>query len=470
MRLYRVAIVVLLDRVRRDRMRVARADCNRGWRRRRVRAGRALHRARRRAARRREQEAPLMARKLRGFERVLDVPALFAVAYGEIASSLYIALGIVAAQALGLTPLVLLLTGPPLPHGVAVVRGGHGGAPGDGWRGDLRAEGVQRPRRLRHRLGALPRLPDRDGAVRALPAALPRRRALLGVAPGVALGRADRVPRHRGDRRHAPLPPHAPAHGRARSRDSRPDRPGGARAARCRVPPLAGDAARGLRLRERPGVGRPRLRAPARDARVHGPRDRSEPGRGGARAGPHASALALLRDRARRARDGADRRHRPVRVPGYGRRDRARRRVARGAARRHRRRVRRASCRASSWTRCGWRSASRARSSCSAPRRRRSPGITRLTLLARRARLAPARVRAPRAARARLERGDPDRGRARDRRDRRHRGRGGRRSRVPRERLLVRRPPRLHGGAARRHLAAGSGSPRSGARSGPGRK
>jgi hypothetical protein len=52
-----------------------------------------------------------VARKLRGFERVLDAPALFAIAYGEIASSLYIALGIVAAQALGLTPLVLLLTG-----------------------------------------------------------------------------------------------------------------------------------------------------------------------------------------------------------------------------------------------------------------------------------------------------------------------------------------------------------------------
>ena len=52
-----------------------------------------------------------MARKLRGFERVLDAPSLFAVAYGEIASSLYVALGIVAAQALGLTPLVLLLTG-----------------------------------------------------------------------------------------------------------------------------------------------------------------------------------------------------------------------------------------------------------------------------------------------------------------------------------------------------------------------
>ena len=52
-----------------------------------------------------------MARKLRGLERVLDAPSLFAVAYGEIASSLYIALGIVAAAALGLTPLVLLLTG-----------------------------------------------------------------------------------------------------------------------------------------------------------------------------------------------------------------------------------------------------------------------------------------------------------------------------------------------------------------------
>src|SRR5262245_34165846 len=52
-----------------------------------------------------------MARKVRGFERVLDAPALFAVAYGEIGSSIYFALGIVAAQALGLTPVVLLGTG-----------------------------------------------------------------------------------------------------------------------------------------------------------------------------------------------------------------------------------------------------------------------------------------------------------------------------------------------------------------------
>jgi APA family basic amino acid/polyamine antiporter len=52
-----------------------------------------------------------MARKIRGFERVLDAPALFAVAYGEVGSSIYFALGIVVATALGLTPIVLLTTG-----------------------------------------------------------------------------------------------------------------------------------------------------------------------------------------------------------------------------------------------------------------------------------------------------------------------------------------------------------------------
>jgi basic amino acid/polyamine antiporter, APA family len=52
-----------------------------------------------------------VARKVRGFERVLDAPALFAIAYGEIASSIYVALGIVAASALGLTPIVLAATG-----------------------------------------------------------------------------------------------------------------------------------------------------------------------------------------------------------------------------------------------------------------------------------------------------------------------------------------------------------------------
>jgi APA family basic amino acid/polyamine antiporter len=52
-----------------------------------------------------------MARKIRGFERVLDVPSLAAVAFGEIASSVYFALGVVALFALGFTPWVLLLVG-----------------------------------------------------------------------------------------------------------------------------------------------------------------------------------------------------------------------------------------------------------------------------------------------------------------------------------------------------------------------
>src|ERR671928_1319270 len=52
-----------------------------------------------------------MARKLPGLQRVLDAPALFSVAYGEIASSIYVALGIIALHALGLTPEVLALVG-----------------------------------------------------------------------------------------------------------------------------------------------------------------------------------------------------------------------------------------------------------------------------------------------------------------------------------------------------------------------
>ncbi len=52
-----------------------------------------------------------MARKLPRLQRVLDAPALASVAYGEVASSIYFALGIVALHALGLTPAILGLTG-----------------------------------------------------------------------------------------------------------------------------------------------------------------------------------------------------------------------------------------------------------------------------------------------------------------------------------------------------------------------
>src|SRR3954454_3472766 len=52
-----------------------------------------------------------MARKLPRLQRALDAPALASVAYGEIASSIYFALGIIALHALGLTPVVLLAVG-----------------------------------------------------------------------------------------------------------------------------------------------------------------------------------------------------------------------------------------------------------------------------------------------------------------------------------------------------------------------
>ena len=52
-----------------------------------------------------------MAKKLPGLQRALGVPSLAAVAYGEIASSLYFALGVVAFYALGFTPWVLLVVG-----------------------------------------------------------------------------------------------------------------------------------------------------------------------------------------------------------------------------------------------------------------------------------------------------------------------------------------------------------------------
>src|SRR5438094_3916557 len=47
----------------------------------------------------------------RGLRRTVGVPALFATAYGNVGSSIYYALGLVAAHALGLTPLVFILAG-----------------------------------------------------------------------------------------------------------------------------------------------------------------------------------------------------------------------------------------------------------------------------------------------------------------------------------------------------------------------
>src|SRR6478752_2494257 len=50
-------------------------------------------------------------RRQQTLERVLGTPALFATAYGNVGSSIYYALGLVAGIALGLTPLVFVISG-----------------------------------------------------------------------------------------------------------------------------------------------------------------------------------------------------------------------------------------------------------------------------------------------------------------------------------------------------------------------
>src|SRR5919202_5860033 len=50
-------------------------------------------------------------RRLQGLQRVLGVNALFSTAYGNVGSSIYYALGLVASFALGLTPIVFIITG-----------------------------------------------------------------------------------------------------------------------------------------------------------------------------------------------------------------------------------------------------------------------------------------------------------------------------------------------------------------------
>src|SRR6187455_277316 len=55
--------------------------------------------------------APVARPVERGLRRTIGVPGLFATAYGNVGSSIYYALGLVAAHALGLTPVVFMLAG-----------------------------------------------------------------------------------------------------------------------------------------------------------------------------------------------------------------------------------------------------------------------------------------------------------------------------------------------------------------------
>ncbi len=179
-----------------------------------------------------------MARKLPQLQRALDAPALASVAYGEIASSIYFALGVIALHALGFTPIVLGVVG--LLFLIVALSYAEGTAVDsrNGRRRNVRSRGVQRPRRVPHRLGALPRLPDRDRAIRAVRAPLSRARARHRhdrEAPGR---------RHRGVRRRcrhrsgSSASTHEALHVRSRRSHPRPRDAGAARHLRLRDPLL----------------------------------------------------------------------------------------------------------------------------------------------------------------------------------------------------------------------------------------
>ena len=131
-----------------------------------------------------------MARKIPSLGHFLGVRALYAMAYGEISSSLYYALGITAVYALadaGRLPAAGFL------FALAAAAYAEGGAtiPEPGGASGLRPAGVQRPRGFHRRLGDRARLRARDLALGPLPAVLLRRRArAVRLVPRGQPGRA----------------------------------------------------------------------------------------------------------------------------------------------------------------------------------------------------------------------------------------------------------------------------------------
>ena len=83
-------------------------------------------------------------RRLHGLQRVLGVNALFSTAYGNVGSSIYYALGLVASFALGLTPLVFVITGFIFYLDGRHLRRGDGDVPGGRRLVELRPPRVQR--------------------------------------------------------------------------------------------------------------------------------------------------------------------------------------------------------------------------------------------------------------------------------------------------------------------------------------
>ena len=175
-------------------------------------------------------------RRLQGLERVLGVNALFSTAYGNVGSSIYYALGLVASYALGLTPVVFIITGFFFFCTAATYAEATAMYPEAGGSSSLRPPRVQRVLVVLRRLGADAQLHDHGRDLGVLRAALHRRRcsgtrcatrpgdiiggivvvAVLGAINIVGVKESDRRQRAAGGRRLR----HAAAAGARRRRSS----------------------------------------------------------------------------------------------------------------------------------------------------------------------------------------------------------------------------------------------------------
>ncbi len=130
-----------------------------------------------------------MARRRRqahGLERVLGTPALFATAYGNVGSSIYYALGVVAVYALGLTPIVFVIAGVIFAATAATYAEGTVRYPEAGGSSSFARHAFNEYASLPRRVGADAQLRRHDRDLGVLRPALPL--DLLGAAAGRTRG------------------------------------------------------------------------------------------------------------------------------------------------------------------------------------------------------------------------------------------------------------------------------------------
>ncbi len=273
-----------------------------------------------------------MARKLPGLRRELDARSLFSVAYGQIASSIYFALGVVALHAVGFTPLVLLVAGvifllvafsyaegvtalPETGGAATFVRRAFNDIAGfmTGWVLFLDYLIVMALAALfvPHYLGAAIQVP----ALTRNPWDVIVGVAVIGLVAAIRLVRRPSSVRHR-----------RPRAGPRPTDTARPRR------ARLRPRLLASRARRRHVARPRPDVELAAVRAPAGDARLRRSRERREPRRGGPQAEHRPAPVTRHRDRDRGGHVRRDRHGGALGLPGPA--DEARHGLAASAARR----------------------------------------------------------------------------------------------------------------------------------------